>query len=385
MRKFAKMSLVAAVAVAGMTTANAKDLTEAIKGVDVSGTVVYRYDETKNDTTANQTSSSSNNYKAAMNVKVPVNDMVKLNTRFITATGIATNGSFAGLNTQTTQDANPSLHLSQVNFAVTTGTTTVIAGKQGLGTPWTVATDSDSNEQTGTGILALSTVGPVTLAGAYFNQTNLNVSGDDIVAATGSEDVYTIGAMAKFGPVALDAWYLDMADVFDTYTVGAKASFDLDSVKLGVDARYTDLEVDNSTTDNSLAKITVSAKAGIFGGKIAYATTDKDGGLTALDDDAKTTIQAWSVNTTNKADADFYHINVNANVMPSLNIALNHASVDYKNGTVDTEDTETFAQFTYKMGKNLSTYFRYGVREVEASGATTTDYNRGRLQIQYSF
>ena len=52
--------------------------------------------------------------------------------------------------------------------------TTVNVGKQGLTTPWTVAIDSDGNEQTGTGILALSTVGPVTLAAAYFNQTNLD-------------------------------------------------------------------------------------------------------------------------------------------------------------------------------------------------------------------
>ncbi|MBK6547691.1 MAG: major outer membrane protein [Arcobacter sp.] len=44
MRKISKISLVAAVAVAGFSTANAQPLEEAIKNVDVSGSVVYRYD-----------------------------------------------------------------------------------------------------------------------------------------------------------------------------------------------------------------------------------------------------------------------------------------------------------------------------------------------------
>ena len=42
MKKIAKLSLVAAVAVAGLTTANAQPLEEAIKNVEVSGSVVYR-------------------------------------------------------------------------------------------------------------------------------------------------------------------------------------------------------------------------------------------------------------------------------------------------------------------------------------------------------
>ena len=50
MKKIAKISLVAAVAVAGLTTANAQPLEQAIKGVEVSGSVVYRYNDFNNDT-----------------------------------------------------------------------------------------------------------------------------------------------------------------------------------------------------------------------------------------------------------------------------------------------------------------------------------------------
>ncbi len=48
MRKISKISLVAAVAVAGFSTANAQPLEEAIKNVDVSGSVVYRYNNYDN-------------------------------------------------------------------------------------------------------------------------------------------------------------------------------------------------------------------------------------------------------------------------------------------------------------------------------------------------
>ena len=66
MKKIVKMSLVAAVAVAGLTAANAKPLEEAIKNVDVSGTVVYRYEDrsfkSTNDDTATGNKNNDVNY-----------------------------------------------------------------------------------------------------------------------------------------------------------------------------------------------------------------------------------------------------------------------------------------------------------------------------------
>ncbi|PLY09588.1 MAG: hypothetical protein C0626_11540 [Arcobacter sp.] len=400
MKKFVKLSLVAAVAVAGLTTANAKPLEEAIKDVDVSGTVVYRYDDRNND--VGGASAVNNNYKIGLNLKSKVNDDVTANFRIITATGINTNQSFAGLDTAS-NDANPSLNLSQVNFAYTgIANTTVIVGKQGLTTPWTVAADSDSNEQTGTGILALSTVGPVTIAGAYFNQTNLGVSGDDIATVNalssyangGGNNVATVGVMANVGPVSLDAWYLDMADVFDSYTLGAKASFDLDAVTLGADLRYTALSVDSQTgqasnaDDHDLVKLTLTAKAGIVDAKLAFAKTDKEGGLVALDDDATTTIQGWMVNPTNKADATFVQASVGVQAMDSVHVSANYTEVESRavGATVDTEEEEVYAKLTYKMSKNLSSYVRFGQYESKpTNGAKTNDDTRGRLQVQYSF
>lgn len=471
MKKIAKLSLVAAVAVAGLTTANAQQLEDAIKKVEVSGSVVYRYNDFNNDTTAktvngkttgtggakndvntknNGTDSfSDNNYKVGVNLAAPVNDFVKFNSRFLVANDA---GDFAagGLSTQDSGDSNVDVELSNAYFGFTgIKNTTINAGKQGLTTPWTVATQIDGNEQTGTGILALSTIENVTLAGAYFNQTNLGTSG--YLAGnndkTGSQDIATAGTIVAVGPVTLDAWYADMQETFDTYTLGAKASTELAGITFGADARYTSLQLDrnfaetayitgktlsfndldknnlssNIHDDNSLAKLTLTAKAGILSGKAVYGKTGKDGGLTALDNDASTTLLGWAVTPNGKADADFYQLVAAVDILPELNLSANYVTVDYtsdssvtksaNNNVTDWSKTsvneeEIYAQLTYKMSKNLSAYVRYGVYSQDtaahegnrensehvdndghaiASTVDSIDDTRGRIQVAYTF
>lgn len=396
MKKFAKMSLVAALAVAG-TAASAQPLTEAIKNVDVSGTIVYRYNDYNDDVNGGKGSRTDNNYKAALTLKSKVNDDVTAVTRFLVA---GDNGGFGSRDTQDEGDVNFGVSLSNVYFSYTgLANTTVNVGKQGLTTPWTVAIDADSEEQTGTGILALTTVGPVTLAAAYFNQTNLNTAPaklngtkiSDVPNIDGSEDVYTIAAMGNIGPVALDAWYLDMEDTFDTYTLGANAKFDIDAVKLGIEARYTSLDFEKDfmggadVDDQSLWKIILTAKMGIFDAKLGFAGTDKDGGLVALDNDAKTAYQTWNMNPNGHANADFWNASLGVQALESLHISANYTDQDYEQGTSDYDEEELYTQITYKMSKNFSTYIRYGTYKLDKDGNEDTDDLRGRLQVQYSF
>ena len=442
MKKIAKLSLVAAVAVAGLTTANAQPLEEAIKNVEVTGSVVYRYNDYSNDAQAgsmskaiknaagtttgyediSKKSSTNNNYKVALGLASKVNDDVKFNSRFIvgapsnTGTGDA---GFATLDSSENGDQNVGVELTQAYFGYTgLKNTTVNVGKQGLTTPWTVAVDSDGNEQTGTGILALSSVGPVTLAGAYFNQTNLNNSldakvggftnktfaGDDYIVdatavkglLTGSEDIVTVGAIATFAPVTLDAWYLDTQDVFDTYTIGAKAATTVDGIALGADARWASLELDKELNPdgdkNTIAKLVLTADAGLVDGKLAYAKTGKKGGLTALDNDATTTLLGWNITANGKTDADYWQAVLGFDILSNLNLSANYGNIDYKadiDSTTDIEEEEIYAQLLYKMSKNLTTYVRYGTytKELTDSGDSLkiNDDVRGRLQVEYTF
>lgn len=420
MKKFAKMSLVAALAVAG-TTASAQPLAEAIKNVDVSGSVVYRYNDYNSengDGTGGQ-NAKSNNYKVTVNLKSKVTDDLTANTSLEMQDGLTS------LNTKKDGDANLDVVLSKANFAYTgIKNTTVIVGKQGIPTPWTVAYDADGAEHTGTGILALSTWGPVTVAGAYFNQTNLDTNNAKINNKTkinqfftGAEDIMTVGIMANLGPVALDAWYLDLSDEnqgkdlngdtvagngnpdvsFDSYTVGANYKVEVSGLKLAFDARYTTLEFDEKTTgialsneneENELYELSLKAKMGMFGAAVAYGKTGDEGGLVALDNTAKTGMDGWNTNLNGVRDADMIKVNVNAQVMPQLNIALNYNEVDsdYKVNDEDTLDQEEiYAQLTYKMSKNFSTYIRYGQFTGQDDDGKDVDSDVGRLQVEYKF
>ncbi|MFY4787444.1 porin [Aliarcobacter butzleri] len=428
MRKISKLSLVAAVAVAGFSTANAQPLEEAIKNVDVSGSVVYRYNDYNNDSkdgvSAGKGSSTNNNYKIGLNLSSKVNDYVKFNSRFLVgqpssnggAAGADGNGGFATLDSNDNGDQNVDVTLSHAYFGLTAiPNTTVNVGKQGLTTPWTVAIDSDGNEQTGTGVLALSTVGPVTFGAGYFNQTNLDHSGDGILIPTnknattnklvntnpqdlmdGSEDIVVGAVIADLSPVTLDAWYLDLDNVFDTYTIGAKSDFKFDGGKIGVDARYVSLTLDDKIADkdkNAIAKIAVTGNLGIFNAKVAYANTDKDGGLTALDQDAEATLLGWSITSNGKADADYWQAVLGVNVLDNLNLSANYGNIQYKlyaDNKTEVEEEEIYAQLTYKMSKNLNTYVRYGTYTKEytkntANGDEINDDLRGRLQVEYTF
>jgi len=408
MKKIAKLSLVAAVAVVGFTSANATPLEEAIKGVETSGSVVYRYNNYDNDvTTPTSDNDADNNYKIGLNLASKINEDVKLNTRFIV--GSQTTGSFATMDTANA-DGQADVSLSNVYFGYTgIQNTTVNVGKQGLTTPWTVAIDSDGNEQNGTGILALSTVGPVTLAGAYFNQHNVDASTDAKVSNIGSlnsgtplagvlkgdESIATVGAIAPVGPVTFDAWYLDLQETFDSYTVGAKSSLDFSGVTLGLDARYASLTLDDSVANalsvddaNSIAKIMLTAKMGIVSAKVLYAMTDEDGGLTALDNDAVTTVNGWSTTVNGKADADYWQTSLGLDILSNLNLSANYNNLQYVNASAqDLTEEELYAQLVYKMSKNLSSYVRVGTytKDNDTTNTAINDDTRGRVQVEYTF
>jgi hypothetical protein len=100
MKKFAKMSLAAAVAVAGLsTTASAGALEDAIKGVQISGQVTAGYNvdsgwdgatgalETNAlpagaNSAANKTTENEWEYDLDISMMIPVNDMITANVAF---------------------------------------------------------------------------------------------------------------------------------------------------------------------------------------------------------------------------------------------------------------------------------------------------------------
>lgn len=387
MTKLSKLSMIAALAVAG-TTASAQPLTEAIKNVEVSGTVVYRYNDSNADysaSTPTDYSKTNNNYKVALNVNSKVTDDVTFNSRFIIGDGT----DMIGLDTQAGSDGNVSVVLSEANFSYTgISNTAIIVGKQSMPTAFTVDRDSTGGENTGTGILALSTFGPATLHLAYFNQNNFNSVNDSGVTFVGSENVIAAGAALALGPISLDASYVDIDDILDVYTLGIDASTELGALNLEAFARYSSLDLEAVDTDNKLWKVGLAGNIGIFGAHLSYGKTDKEGGVVGIMAGATSGFdEHWNVTLSNQADADAIYAGLDAQVTDKINLALNYSYMDAGKDNADgqRDETEYYGQITYNHASNLSTFVRFGQYEVDNKTGKDVDTTAGRVQVQYTF
>ncbi|MGJ0372051.1 major outer membrane protein [Aliarcobacter cryaerophilus] len=420
MRKISKISLVAAVAVAGFSTANAQPLEEAIKNVDVSGSVVYRYDNADNSLVSGLNDRTDRNrYKIGLNLSSKVNDYVKFNSRFLVGEGDE-NYSWATTDAKENGgDGAASVSLSQAYFGFTAIPNTVVnIGKQGLTTPYTVAVDINGNEQAGTGILALSTFGPITAGAGYFNNQNLNVNANEVNSSLkiaggtsftpgvtslkldGGSDLYVATVQGDLDFVKLEAWYAGLKDSLNSYTFAATSNLDLaENAKIGLEARYVYLKLDSDLVgntlerDNSMMRFAVDGKFSIVNARLAYTKTDKDGGLTAFDQDAKNTSLGWNITSNGVADADYFQAALGVDILDNLNFTAHYGNLSSDKQTGRTvlldnvKQQEVYGQLTYKMSKNLSTYLRYGNYEqkVKSTGVKSVDQDMGRLQVAYTF
>lgn len=417
MRKISKLSLVAAVAVAGFSTANAQPLEEAIKNVDVSGSVVYRYDNF-GDSEGTNSRTDRNRYKIALNLSSKVNDYVKFNSRFIVG-GADSGWATTNAKRDGGSDVNPDVTVSNAYFGFTAIPNTVVnVGKMGLATPYTVAVDANGNEQNGTGILALTNFSVVTLGAGYFNNQNFDKLTDingslgitsSAIAATkfldAGADLYVATAQAALDYVKLEAWYLGMQDTFNSYTLAATSNIDLaENAKLGLEARYVQLILDSQAEknlgvnddNNSMFRFAVDGKFSIVNARLAYTQTGKDGGLTAVDQDAKNTSLGWNITSNGIADAKYFQVALGADILDNLNFTAHYGNLkaDGSTGTINSifvgsdvelKQQEVYGQLTYKMSKNLNTYLRYGKFEQKLDGEKNVDQNMGRIQVAYTF
>ena len=381
--KITKLSLATIIALGTISAANAQNLEDAIKNVEISGTAAYRYNDY-------EAGSTKNNYKVATNLKSSINDDLTFNTRMIIGDG-TTNPSSLGTLNHTTSESDTELDfaLSEVNFAYSGVQNTIItAGKQGLSTPFTIDRDAMGNEQTGTGLVATTNLGMVSLTGGFFNQTNI----ENTIGATtnetalsknltGGEDLYFATANLTVENVTLDATYINLLDTLDGFTVGAKAKFDVAGVALNPYARYSSIDIDNYSKDNTLWKIGTDAQMGIFGAYVAYGQTDEEGGETGLDYSSDTGMDDhWRVTLTGISDASVVYASVNTQVTDSVNVSINYSDLNAGSMSNDKDQSEIYGQASYQMSKNFKTFARLG--QYDQDGDTS---NMGRLHAQYSF
>jgi len=188
MKKFAKMSLVAAVAVAGLSsTVAAKPLADAIQGTSVSGLVRYRVNTSNQDGTV----SDSEQAKLVFGIKSKVNDKVTAALKWV---GV--------LNQKDSVTAGaPALGVAKFTYA--NNGLTATAGLMELATPWTDAGDGARAN----GILATKAVGKVTVAAACFRDSQ---QGTDKTASINSNNLKALAVIGAASGISYQAWYLDI-------------------------------------------------------------------------------------------------------------------------------------------------------------------------------
>lgn len=184
--KFLKLSLAASVALGALSTASfAQPLEEAIKGIDVSGYLRYRYTDDRLDnggTEGPNGSSANHQWRAVADFKTPVVNNIALNfgvwydNQNNVNHGKGVNdgtapGGFTGTGLGSGSDGEFGVREFYATITPDSTATTIKIGKQLLDTPVTNAYDGDR----GTGILALNSDIPnLTLAAAAFDSWSIN-------------------------------------------------------------------------------------------------------------------------------------------------------------------------------------------------------------------
>ncbi|EJO0335108.1 major outer membrane protein [Campylobacter coli] len=259
--KLVKLSLVAALAASAFSVANATPLEEAIKDIDVSGVLRYRY-ETSNDwSNANFGSGISgkqeHKYRAQLNFSGAIADNFKA---FVQLDYNAKDGGYGANNGSTTReykaDNSSTLNVRQLYLTYTDENvaTSVILGKQQLNTIWT---DNAIDGLVGTGVKVVNnSIDGLTLAAFAVDSYNSDEqSGDlDLTALNFNENLYGAAAIGSYevfnGQLNPQLWLAYMTDNAFFYAVDAAYNTTIfDGVNWTLEGAYLGNSLDNERKD----------------------------------------------------------------------------------------------------------------------------------------
>ncbi|EAJ1485476.1 major outer membrane protein [Campylobacter coli] len=263
--KLVKLSLVAALAAGAFSVANATPLEEAIKDIDVSGVLRYRYETSNewsdiNGVAQNQGSGISgkqdHKYRAQLNFSGAIADNFKA---FVQLDYNAQDGGYGANNGSTTRSyeaANSStlnvrqLYLTYTNENVATS---VILGKQQLNTIWT---DNAIDGLVGTGVKVVNnSIDGLTLAAFAVDSYNSDEQGGELGTVLNfNENLYGAAAIGSYevfnGQLNPQLWLAYMTDNAFFYAVDAAYNTTIfDGVNWTLEGAYLGNSLDNELKD----------------------------------------------------------------------------------------------------------------------------------------
>ncbi|EOH5299568.1 major outer membrane protein [Campylobacter coli] len=263
--KLVKLSLVAALAAGAFSVANATPLEEAIKDIDVSGVLRYRYETSNewsdiNGVAQNEGSGISgkqdHKYRAQLNFSGAIADNFKA---FVQLDYNAKDGGYGANNGSTTRSytANNSstLNVRQLYLTYTDENvaTSVILGKQQLNTIWT---DNAIDGLVGTGVKVVNnSIDGLTLAAFAVDSYNSDEQGEDLGTVLNfNENLYGAAAIGSYevfnGQLNPQLWLAYMTDNAFFYAVDAAYNTTIfDGVNWTLEGAYLGNSLDNERKD----------------------------------------------------------------------------------------------------------------------------------------
>ncbi|HEF9980100.1 TPA: major outer membrane protein [Campylobacter coli] len=263
--KLVKLSLVAALAAGAFSVANATPLEEAIKDIDVSGVLRYRY-ETGNEwsdingVAPNEGGSISgkqdHKYRAQLNFSGAIADNFKA---FVQLDYSAKDGGYGTNNGSTTRsyaaDNSSTLNVRQLYLTYTDENvaTSVILGKQQLNTIWT---DNAIDGLVGTGVKVVNnSIDGLTLAAFAVDSYNRDEQGGELSTVLNfNENLYGAAAIGSYevfnGQLNPQLWLAYMTDNAFFYAVDAAYNTTIfDGVNWTLEGAYLGNSLDNERKD----------------------------------------------------------------------------------------------------------------------------------------
>ncbi|ELF7270118.1 major outer membrane protein [Campylobacter coli] len=274
--KLVKLSLVAALAAGAFSVANATPLEEAIKDIDVSGVLRYRYETSNewsdiNGVAENQGSGISgkqdHKYRAQLNFSGAIADNFKA---FVQLDYNAKDGGYGANNGSTTRsyaaDNSSTLNVRQLYLTYTDENvaTSVILGKQQLNTIWT---DNAIDGLVGTGIKVVNnSIDGLTLAAFAVDSYNSDEQGGELGTVLDeqsgklvpvlnfNENLYGAAAIGSYevfnGQLNPQLWLAYMTDNAFFYAVDAAYNTTIfDGVNWTLEGAYLGNSLDNELKD----------------------------------------------------------------------------------------------------------------------------------------
>ncbi|ECO6130391.1 major outer membrane protein [Campylobacter coli] len=263
--KLVKLSLVAALAAGAFSVANATPLEEAIKDIDVSGVLRYRY-ETGNEWSdingvaptegGSISGKQDHKYRAQLNFSGAIADNFKA---FVQLDYNAKDGGYGANNGSTTRsyaaDNSSTLNVRQLYLTYTDENvaTSVILGKQQLNTIWT---DNAIDGLVGTGVKVVNnSIDGLTLAAFAVDSYNSDEQGEELGKVLNfSENLYGAAAIGSYevfnGQLNPQLWLAYMTDNAFFYALDAAYNTTIfDGVNWTLEGAYLGNSLDNERKD----------------------------------------------------------------------------------------------------------------------------------------